>query len=136
MFRAAIASLVLLRSSGFVAPAARLSATAPRAEAVSTEPEWEVTMSGLKFVDDKVGDGEQPEKGSIVRVEYTGWLAASDFKFDSSVDRGVPFTFEIGKGNVIPGWDEGVSTMRVGGKRTMLIPSRRADGEGKGDRLP
>ena len=91
MFRAAIASLVLLRSSGFVAPAARLSATAPRAEAVSTEPEWEVTMSGLKFVDDKVGDGEQPEKGSIVRVEYTGWLAASDFKFDSSVDRGVPF---------------------------------------------
>ena len=129
MFRAAIASLVLLRSSGFVAPAARLSATAPRAEAVSTEPEWEVTMSGLKFVDDKVGDGEQPEKGSIVRVEYTGWLAASDFKFDSSVDRGVPFTFEIGKGNVIPGWDEGVSTMRVGGKRTMLIPSRLAYGE-------
>ena len=126
---AAIASLVLLRSSGFVAPAARLSATAPRAEAVSTEPEWEVTMSGLKFVDDKVGDGEQPEKGSIVRVEYTGWLAASDFKFDSSVDRGVPFTFEIGKGNVIPGWDEGVSTMRVGGKRTMLIPSRLAYGE-------
>ena len=69
------------------------------------------------------------EKGSIVRVEYTGWFAASDFKFDSSVDRGVPFTFEIGKGNVIPGWDEGVSTMRVGGKRTMLIPSRLAYGE-------
>ncbi|KAH8067945.1 peptidyl-prolyl cis-trans isomerase [Aureococcus anophagefferens] len=88
MFRAAIASLVLLRSSGFVAPAARLSATA-RAPSRVDGAGVEVTMSGLKFVDDKVGDGEQPEKGSIVRVEYTGWLAASD-KFDSSVDAACP----------------------------------------------
>ena len=65
----------------------------------------------------------------MVKVQYTGWLAASDFKFDSSRDRNMPFSFTIGDGNVIPGWDEGVSTMKVGGRRTLLIPPRLAYGD-------
>ena len=64
-----------------------------------------------------------------MKVQYTGWLAASDFKFDSSRDRNMPFSFTIGDGNVIPGWDEGVSTMKVGGRRTLLIPPRLAYGD-------
>ena len=76
-----------------------------------------------------VGTGESPEKGNVVKVQYTGWLAASDFKFDSSRDRNMPFSFTIGDGNVIPGWDEGVSTMKVGGRRTLLIPPRLAYGD-------
>ena len=76
-----------------------------------------------------VGTGETPEKGNVVKVQYTGWLAASDFKFDSSRDRNMPFSFTVGDGNVIPGWDEGVSTMKVGGRRTLLIPPRLAYGD-------
>lgn len=103
------------------------AAAAPAAPA--EDEGFEVTMSGLKIRDDVVGGGETPETGNIVKVEYTGWLSASGFKFDSSKDRGVPFTFEIGQGKVIPGWDEGVASMKVGGKRTMLIPARLAYGE-------
>ena len=124
--------LVLRQCVGFTRPSPVALRAAPlRSDAgVAAEEAWEVTVSGLKYVDDVVGEGDMPEEGSVVRVQYTGWLAASDFKFDSSFDRGgVPFTFEICKGNVIPGWDEGVSTMRVGGKRTLLIPSRLAYGD-------
>ena len=124
--------LVLRQCVGFTRPSPVALRAAPlRSDAgVAAEEAWEVTVSGLKYVDDVVGEGDMPEEGSVVRVQYTGWLAASGFKFDSSFDRGgVPFTFEIGKGNVIPGWDEGVSTMRVGGKRTLLIPSRLAYGD-------
>jgi peptidylprolyl isomerase len=99
------------------------------APATPADDGFEMTLSGLKYKDEVVGDGEQPEGGNVVKVDYTGWLAASDFKFDSSVDRGIPFTFTIGKEQVIPGWDEGVATMKVGGKRTLIVPPRLGYGD-------
>ena len=80
-----------------------------------------ITPSGLRYVDDVVGDGDSPAKGNTVRVHYTGRLTDGK-KFDSSVDRKEPFEFTIGVGQVIPGWDEGVMSMKVGGKRTLRIP--------------
>jgi peptidylprolyl isomerase len=83
------------------------------------------TASGLKIEDTQVGSGETPKSGQICVMHYTGWLydnGAKGKKFDSSVDRNEPFEFQIGKGRVIKGWDEGVSTMQVGGKRTLIIP--------------
>jgi peptidylprolyl isomerase len=85
------------------------------------------TPSGLSYKEIKVGEGETPKKGQEVTVHYTGWLK-DDTKFDSSVDRGKPFTFTIGEGQVIPGWDEGVATMKVGGKRKLTIPADLAYG--------
>ncbi len=79
------------------------------------------TASGLQFEEKTVGSGNSPNKGQKVRVHYTGWLTDGT-KFDSSVDRGSPFEFIIGVGQVIKGWDEGVSTMKVGGKRMLIIP--------------
>jgi peptidylprolyl isomerase len=81
-----------------------------------------VTPSGLRYIDIKVGSGDYPQAGQTVVVHYTGWLADGT-KFDSSVDRGQPFSFTIGMGQVIKGWDEGVATMKVGGKRRLIIPS-------------
>ena len=80
------------------------------------------TPSGLKYVDEVVGDGDAPSKGQKVRVHYTGTLTSGK-KFDSSRDRGQPFEFTIGIGQVIKGWDEGVASMRVGGKRQLIIPA-------------
>jgi FKBP-type peptidyl-prolyl cis-trans isomerase FkpA len=80
-----------------------------------------VTGSGLKYVDEVVGAGESPSPGRMVTVHYTGWLEDGT-KFDSSVDRGTPFEFPIGTGRVIRGWDEGVMTMKVGGKRKLIVP--------------
>ncbi|OIO05472.1 MAG: peptidylprolyl isomerase [Elusimicrobia bacterium CG1_02_63_36] len=79
------------------------------------------TPSGLKFVDYQVGSGESPAAGQNVSVHYTGTLTDGS-KFDSSVDRGQPFEFKIGVGQVIKGWDEGVMSMKVGGKRKLIIP--------------
>jgi peptidylprolyl isomerase len=79
------------------------------------------TDSGLRYWDIRVGNGEVAKEGSHVRVHYTGWLATGK-KFDSSVDAGKPFDFTIGNGEVIKGWEEGVSGMRVGGKRQLRIP--------------
>jgi peptidylprolyl isomerase len=79
------------------------------------------TPSGLKYTDEIVGTGASPSPGQVVTVHYTGTLE-NGTKFDSSVDRGQPFTFQIGIGRVIKGWDEGVMTMRVGGKRRLIIP--------------
>jgi peptidylprolyl isomerase len=79
------------------------------------------TQSGLKYIDLKVGAGAEPKKGDKVSVHYTGWLTNGK-KFDSSVDRDEPFEFMIGMGQVIKGWDEGVMTMKVGGKRKLIIP--------------
>ncbi len=89
--------------------------------APSETPKEIETPSGLKYVDLKVGTGAKPEKGQTIVVHYTGWLTDGK-KFDSSVDRGTPFRFQIGRGRVIKGWDEGVSTMKVGGKRKLIIP--------------
>lgn len=80
-----------------------------------------VTASGLEYEDLTEGSGESPKPGQTVSVHYTGWLT-NGTKFDSSVDRGTPFTFPLGKGQVIAGWDEGVATMKVGGKRKLTIP--------------
>jgi peptidylprolyl isomerase len=83
------------------------------------------TPSGLKITDSKVGTGASPKTGQTCVMHYTGWLyenGAKGKKFDSSVDRGQPFEFKIGMQQVIAGWDEGVSTMKVGGKRTLIIP--------------
>jgi FKBP-type peptidyl-prolyl cis-trans isomerase len=88
----------------------------------------EVTTSdGLKYTDDQVGTGAVAEAGKNVSVHYTGWLL-NGTKFDSSRDRGQPFTFPLGAGRVIKGWDEGVAGMRVGGKRTLIIPPDLAYG--------
>lgn len=86
------------------------------------------TPSGLTYEDITVGKGASPEEGQEVTVHYTGWLKQNDQKFDSSVDRGTPFSFTIGKGEVIKGWDEGVATMKVGGKRKLTIPADLAYG--------
>jgi peptidylprolyl isomerase len=86
------------------------------------------TASGLKYIDIEVGSGDSPQTGQTVVVNYTGWLADGT-KFDSSVDRGEPFSFIIGTGRVIAGWDEGVATMKVGGKRRLIIPPDLAYGE-------
>ena len=79
------------------------------------------TASGLQFEDVVVGTGESPKNGQRVTVHYTGTFVSGE-KFDSSRDSGRPFTFIIGNGNVIKGWDEGVLTMKVGGKRNLLVP--------------
>lgn len=83
------------------------------------------TASGLKIIDTTVGTGATPKAGQTCVMHYTGWLyedGKKTTKFDSSVDRGQPFSFNIGTGQVIGGWDEGVATMKVGGKRTLIIP--------------
>lgn len=86
---------------------------------ISGEPT--TTSSGLKIWEVKVGTGATAEKGKTVKVHYTGWLTDGK-KFDSSVDRGEPFEFQLGAGQVIRGWDEGVAGMKVGGKRRLEIP--------------
>jgi FKBP-type peptidyl-prolyl cis-trans isomerase len=94
------------------------------------------TASGLKYVDVIVGNGASPKAGKQVKVHYTGTLENGK-KFDSSVDRNEPFSFTIGVGQVIPGWDEGVMTMKVGGKRKLIIPSKLGYGSrGAGGVIP
>lgn len=94
------------------------------------------TPSGLKYIDLKIGEGPAPVIGQKVTVHYTGTFIDGR-KFDSSLDRGEPFTFVIGIGQVIQGWDEGVASMKVGGKRKLRIPSRLAYGaRGAGEVIP
>lgn len=94
------------------------------------------TASGLQYVDELVGTGPSPQPGQNVKVHYTGTLMNGS-KFDSSRDRGTPFNFVIGKGNVIKGWDEGVMTMKVGGRRILTIPSELGYGaRGAGGVIP
>jgi FKBP-type peptidyl-prolyl cis-trans isomerase len=81
-----------------------------------------ITSSGLKYVDQVLGTGDVAVAGKTTTVHYTGWLENGK-KFDSSVDRGQPFSFPLGGGRVIRGWDEGVEGMKVGGKRKLTIPS-------------
>jgi peptidylprolyl isomerase len=98
------------------------------------------TPSGLKIEDTKVGDGASPATGQTCIMHYTGWLyqnGQKGSKFDSSVDRGEPFEFPIGTGRVIKGWDEGVASMKVGGKRTLIIPPELGYGaRGAGGVIP
>ena len=94
------------------------------------------TSSGLQYVDLKVGTGATAHAGQTVTVHYSGWLENGK-KFDSSIDRGQPFSFPLGAGRVIKGWDEGVQGMKVGGKRKLIIPSQLGYGaRGAGGAIP
>ncbi len=116
----AVAAFALVTAlAGVCAVIAPTSAAAQAAGATTT------TSSGLKITDSKVGTGATPKPGQICVMHYTGWLyegGAKGKKFDSSLDRGQPFEFPIGQHRVISGWDEGVATMKIGGKRTLIIP--------------
>lgn len=105
-----------------------------------TEAKIMKTKSGLGYEDAKVGAGVVAVNGKNVSVHYTGWLdegGKKGKKFDSSLDRGQPFVFPLGAGMVIRGWEEGVSGMKVGGKRTLRIPSALGYGaRGAGDAIP
>ena len=127
--RAALAAATMgafVMSDGTSGPAAAQQAT--------------TTPSGLKIIDTKVGTGASPRPGQTCVMHYTGWLyenGAKGKKFDSSVDRNEPFDFPIGQGRVIAGWDQGVATMKVGGKRTLIIPAALGYGaRGAGGVIP
>ena len=100
---------------------------APSSPAIAQTSGKPMTLpSGLQVLDTTPGTGASPKTGEICVMHYTGWLyenGQKGKKFDSSVDRGQPFEFPVGVGRVIKGWDEGVSTMKVGGKRTLIIPA-------------
>lgn len=124
---AALAALVLtMAAAGALAPAMAQETT--------------TTASGLKITDTVVGTGATPKPGQLCVMHYTGWLyenGAKGEKFDSSVDRGKPFAFRIATSQVIRGWDEGVATMKVGGKRTLIIPPDLGYGaQGAGGVIP
>ncbi|KQO61627.1 MULTISPECIES: FKBP-type peptidyl-prolyl cis-trans isomerase [unclassified Methylobacterium] len=106
----------------------------------SASAETVTTPSGLQYRDEVVGTGPEPKAGQKVSVHYTGWLddgGKPGKKFDSSRDRGTPFTFTLGAGQVIAGWDTGVATMKVGGKRTLIIPPDQGYGpRGAGGVIP
>ena len=122
---ASVVMAALLAVPAFAAPEAKK----PAGKTVTT-------ASGLKYIDVVVGKGASPTVGKMVKVHYTGTLENGK-KFDSSVDRNEPFSFVIGVGQVIPGWDEGVKTMKVGGKRKLIIPAKLGYGSrGAGGVIP
>jgi peptidylprolyl isomerase len=112
----------------------------PNTAAAQTAGKTMTTASGLQIIDSKVGTGATPKSGQICVMHYTGWLyedGKKGKKFDSSVDRNEPFEFPIGQRKVIAGWDEGVASMKVGGKRTLIIPSTLGYGaRGAGSVIP
>ena len=125
----ALLALAVIAAAATLAPAAAQTAGKPM-----------TTPSGLQIIDTKAGTGASPQMGQICVMHYTGWLyenGAKGAKFDSSVDRGKPFEFPIGMHRVIAGWDEGVATMKVGGKRTLIIPPELGYGaRGAGGVIP
>lgn len=111
---------------------------APKAKApAKTKPASKIvtTKSGLQYEDMKVGTGKSPKLGQTVVVHYTGWLTNGK-KFDSSRDRKEPFEFPIGVSAVIQGWDEGVMTMKVGGRRKLIIPGKLGYGPSGNGPIP
>jgi FKBP-type peptidyl-prolyl cis-trans isomerase FkpA len=122
-----------------LALAAALTASLPTAASAQVGT-TATTPSGMKMTDTVVGTGATPRRGQTCVMHYTGWLyqnGAKGQKFDSSLDRGRPFEFPIGMQRVIPGWDEGVATMKVGGKRTLIIPPELGYGSrGAGGVIP
>lgn len=114
-------------------PTAAIEQSTPPSSSESTSNE---TVTALKIEDVVVGKGAEAKKGNVVSVHYTGWLTDGT-KFDSSVDRGQPFEFALGQGQVIRGWDEGVDGMKVGGKRKLTIPPDMGYGaQGAGGVIP
>ncbi len=159
IYGAAAFSLSMNGSSGFATTTssrrdflAKSTAAATGAAAVSIFPnvavaddaadpyaDYTTTESGMKYLITKEGDGAIPSGGQTVKAHYTGWLDGfnSEKKFDSSRDRGRPFTFKVGAGQVIRGWDEAFSTMKVGERRNIILPSRLAYGDrGAGGIIP
>ena len=107
-----------------------------RQAVVPVDETWVTTDSGLSYLDEKVGEGEMPNANDVVKVQYTGWLESSGKEFDSSKGR-APIAFAVGAGRVIPGWDEGIATMKVGGKRRLSIPAELGYGDkGAGEAIP
>ena len=133
--RGALSALALVTATAGIFAA--VSPTTAMAQAAGKPM---TTASGLQITDSKVGTGASPKPGQICVMHYTGWLyenGAKGKKFNSSVDRGQPFEFPIGQGRVIAGWDEGVASMKVGGKRTLIIPPALGYGaRGAGGAIP
>jgi peptidylprolyl isomerase len=127
--RAALVTALSVAATGVIA-----MSEAADAQPVTTTP------SGLKIIDLIVGAGPSPKPGQTCVMNYTGWLyenGKKGNKFDSSLDRNQPFSFPIGQHQVIAGWDEGVATMKVGGKRTLIIPPELSYGaRGAGGVIP
>jgi peptidylprolyl isomerase len=115
-------------------------ACAPVAVGIAAAASEITSPSGLRMIDNRIGKGAQPQAGQTVTVNYTGWLYVNGKKgkkFDSSLDRGEPFSFVLGHMQVIKGWDEGVATMHIGGKRTLIIPPELGYGaDGAGSDIP
>jgi peptidylprolyl isomerase len=124
-------AFAVLTASAVSMPTAAMAQTAGKAM---------TTASGLQIIDSKVGTGATPKPGQICVVHYTGWLyqdGQKGKKFDSSVDRNDPLEFPVGQRKVIAGWDEGVASMKVGGKRTLIIPPELGYGaRGAGGVIP
>jgi peptidylprolyl isomerase len=135
---------VAVISAAAIALAAVASAAVPQAALAQTSTSAKgkimTTPSGLQIIDTQVGTGASPKPGQTCVMHYTGWLyenGQKGKKFDSSVDRNEPFEFPIGMKRVIAGWDEGVATMKVGGKRTLIIPPELGYGaRGAGGVIP
>jgi peptidylprolyl isomerase len=120
-----------LRAARVAMAIALLAAVGSIPPAVAALNRYIELPSGLKYMDTKLGDGAVAKATSTVTVNYTGWVSNNGEKgkkFDSSFDSGAPLTVTLGKGEVIKGWDDGVSGMRVGGKRTLVIPPDLAYG--------
>jgi peptidylprolyl isomerase len=116
--------------------AAKSETAAPANPTATLSGGAKTTASGLQYTDKVVGTGDQPVPGQTCKMHYTGWLT-NGTKFDSSLDRNEPFEFTLGVGQVIKGWDEGVGTMRVGGKRKLVIPPELGYGaKGAGGVIP
>jgi FKBP-type peptidyl-prolyl cis-trans isomerase FkpA len=130
----------LIHLSGALAALFLVSLPPPSLAADGAQGKMSELPSGLKYTDTKLGTGTEATKGHKVSVHYTGWLynnGAKGAKFDSSVDRGEPFSFALGAGQVIRGWDEGVDGMKIGGKRTLIIPPELGYGaRGAGGVIP
>jgi len=130
----------LMQLSGALAALLLVALTAPSPAADGAPGKMTELANGLKYTDTNVGTGAEATKGHKVSVHYTGWLynnGTKGAKFDSSLDRGQPFAFGLGGGQVIQGWDEGVAGMKVGGKRTLIIPPELGYGaRGAGGVIP
>jgi FKBP-type peptidyl-prolyl cis-trans isomerase len=132
--------MLAVRYAGAAVALAITAAGAPLWLAVAAEEQVHEMPDGLKYTDTKLGTGATAAPGAKVSVHYTGWLdnnGAKGAKFDSSLDRGQPFSFTLGAHQVIAGWDEGVAGMKVGGERTLIIPPELGYGaRGAGGVIP
>jgi FKBP-type peptidyl-prolyl cis-trans isomerase len=132
--------MVSIRLAGAALALAVFTGSTPVGRSDAADNQVTEMPDGLKYTDTKIGDGATARAGNKVSVNYTGWLynnGSKGAKFDSSLDRGQPFQFTLGAHQVIAGWDEGVAGMKVGGKRTLIIPPELGYGaRGAGGAIP